>query len=144
MRARKVASVGRPYNYSGTIWPEVPIPEVLSPVFATVGEHVGYLPNNCLVNWYPDGSSTMGYHSDATDNLVEGTHIAIVSLGAQRTLTFRNQADHSRLEAHPLPAGSLMILSAAMQPLWKHAILASPENCGGRMSLTFRCVKSSA
>ena len=32
IRARRVASFGAPYNYSGTVWPEAPIPESLAPV----------------------------------------------------------------------------------------------------------------
>ncbi|MFT5096791.1 MAG: alkylated DNA repair dioxygenase AlkB, partial [Psychrobacter okhotskensis] len=41
----------------------------------------GYLPNNCLVNYYLDGSSKMGFHSDDTSQLADGTGVAILSLG---------------------------------------------------------------
>jgi alkylated DNA repair dioxygenase AlkB len=142
IRARKSASFGLPYNYSGITWPAVPFPEPLHPVLATLTPRLGYTPNNCLANYYLDGSSTMGYHADATDNLVPGTGIAILSLGAPRTLTFRHNQDRQRLERYLLAAGSLLFMTAALQADWKHAILAD-EVPGGRISLTFRCLMSS-
>lgn len=39
-----------------------------------------------------DGTSSMGYHSDQTDNLEKNTGIAIISLGAERILRFRKIA----------------------------------------------------
>jgi alkylated DNA repair dioxygenase AlkB len=84
----------------------------------------------------------MGFHTDATDDLVPGTGIAVVSLGAERTITFRNQRDRQLLEHYPLKSGSLLYMSPEMQLEWKHGILAAENAGGGRISLTFRCMKS--
>jgi alkylated DNA repair dioxygenase AlkB len=140
MRARQAASFGVPYNYSGISWPACPFPDDLVPVLERVATRVGWRPNNCLAHFYPDGRSTMGFHSDATDELETATGIAVVSLGAERTITFRHQAER-RLEQYPLLSGSLLVMSRTLQADWKHAILAAEGLDGGRISLTFRCMK---
>ena len=86
----------------------------------------------------------MGFHSDATDELEPGTGIAIVSLGAERDITFRpiGERDRTRDEGYRLPSGSLLWRSAVMQSAWRHAILTDPAATGGRVSLTFRRMKS--
>ena len=140
--ARKAASFGVPYNYSGIVWPAAPFPELLLPVLARVTEAIGFTPNNCLAHYYPSGGSTMGFHSDGTDELEAGTGIAIVSLGAERTITFRRIDDKTVIERYPLRSGSLFWMSGRMQAAWKHAILADESVTGGRVSLTFRQMKS--
>jgi alkylated DNA repair dioxygenase AlkB len=142
IRARLAASFGLPYNYSGIVWPEAPFPELLVPVLDLVSDAVGYRPNNCLAHYYPDGGSTMGFHSDATDDLEAGTGIAIVSLGAERPLTFRNLQDRAVRESYPMRGGSLFYMSPRMQVKWQHGILAQEEVEGGRISLTFRRMKA--
>jgi alkylated DNA repair dioxygenase AlkB len=141
MKARKAASFGLPYNYSGVTWPAFPFPDVLLAVLQRVAARLGYRPNNCLAHYYPDGDSNMGFHSDATDDLVMGTGIAVVSLGAERSITFRNQHDRQALEHYPLKSGSLLYMTPEMQVDWKHAILPVRDSVGGRISLTFRCMK---
>ncbi len=137
IRARKSASFGTPYNYSGIDYPTIAFPVHLLPTADQLEQKLGYRSNNCLANFYPDGVSTMGFHSDSTTQLEPGTGIAIISLGAERTLTFRHQEDRTRLESFRLPSGSLLFMSAVMQNEWKHAILPE-EGAGPRISLTFR------
>lgn len=140
LRARKTASFGQPYNYSGVTYDAVPFPELLLPLLAAVNERLGYASNNCLANFYPSGESTMGFHADSTNELVAGTGIAIVSLGAARAITFRANADKS-VELHlPLPPGSLLFMASETQQSWKHGLHPS-TNSGGRISLTFRQIR---
>jgi alkylated DNA repair dioxygenase AlkB len=141
IRARQAASFGQPYNYSGIEWPFSPFPQVLVPLLNRVSESLGYIPNNCLANYYPSGESTMGFHSDSAEGLEPGTGIAIVSLGAERTITFRRIDDKSATESYRLPSGSLLWMSLEMQTQWKHAVLVDTAVNGGRISLTFRRMK---
>lgn len=141
MRARKAASFGVPYDYSGIEWPAAPMPDSIGDILERVAERVGFRPNNCLAHFYPDGSSTMGLHSDSTEDLEPGTGIGIVSLGTQRLITFRNRNDR-RLEHYALSSGSLLYMTPEMQADWKHGILAAQEVAGGRISLTFRRMKA--
>ena len=76
MRARKTASVGIPYNYSGMEYPVTEMLPELLPICQKIQEKLHFYPNNCLVNYYPDGESSMGFHSDATESLAEGTGVS--------------------------------------------------------------------
>jgi len=137
MRARKTASFGVAYNYSNITYDAIPMHPLLIPIVDKLESCLGYRPNNCLLNFYPDGDATMGFHSDATEELSPGTGIAIVSLGSSRNITFRNKQDKSIEHAYRLLRGSLLHMSAEVQFSWKHAILVQPD-AGARISLTFR------
>ena len=137
MTARKTASYGKAYNYSQI---EYPYQEFL-PALAVINKKlipvIGFEPNNCLINYYMDGKSKMGYHSDQTDILEANTGIAIVSLGETRTLKFKQIEDETKTESYQLIAGSLIYMSQEIQSEWKHAIPKS-DTANGRISLTFR------
>ena len=140
MRARKTASFGAPYNYAQMSYPAREFPAQLAALLPALENKIGWLPNNCLINFYADGAATMGFHADATDILADGTGVAIVSLGDERALTFKNIADKSVRFEQPMPAGSLLSMSAATQSAWLHGILKQ-DGAGPRMSLTFRRLK---
>ncbi len=137
MRARKTASFGVPYNYSGIHYAECEMPPELASLGSRIASLAGYRPNNCLCNFYPDGDSTMGFHSDLTDSLSPDSGIAIVSLGSERMLSFRRTADREDRRCYPLQPGSLLIMSIATQAHWQHGI-AKDKSEAGRISLTFR------
>lgn len=143
MRARLTASFGQPYNYSGISYPPNVWPPALAEVVDALERRLGFRPNNCLANYYPTGEATMGFHADSVSELTPATGVAIVSLGAERVLRFRQIADRSILCDFPLPSGSLLYMPATVQAEWKHAVPAQPE-CGPRISLTFRCLKIEA
>lgn len=140
MKARKTASYGVPYNYSGITYAERAMLPCLLPLCDQLERKLGYRPNNCLLNYYPDGKSTMGYHSDSTKELVEGTGISIVSLGAARSISFRSKAEVDRVISYELPTGSLMHMDAETQDDWKHA-LPKARDAGPRISMTFRLIR---
>lgn len=140
MRARKTATFGTPYNYSGLTYDEAPMHPRLVPVVDRLEQRLGFRPNNCLLNYYPDGESTMGFHSDSEVELVPGTGVTIVSLGAERNITFRRRQDKEGGCSYPLTGGSLLYMPPGLQQEWKHAILQQ-EGVGGRISLTFRRIK---
>lgn len=137
MTSRKTASFGEAYNYSQISYPFRAFPQAIQTLVETIHATLGFEPNNCLINYYLDGKSKMGFHSDQTDILHEGTGVVIVSLGETRTLRFRNIHDHSIIHNFELPAGSLIYMSNDVQQEWQHAIPTS-DTTEGRMSLTFR------
>lgn len=139
IRSRKAASFGLPYNYSGTVWPETAFPAILVQVLDHVEARLGYRPTNCLALYYEDGGSSLGYHSDSTASLVPGTGIAVLSLGAERAISFRHQITRV-VESYALRSGSMLWMTAAMQSSWKHGVLSDRNVTGGRISLAFRCM----
>ena len=140
MRARKTASFGKAYNYSQINYSDQPFLPQLANIANQIKDTIGFYPNNCLINYYLDGNSKMGFHADQTDILVEKTGVVIISLGATRTLRFRNIADKSIQVDYPLPSGSLIYMTDTVQEYWHHAIPKSSTQ-DGRISLTFRKLK---
>jgi len=137
MTARKTASFGKAYNYSQIKYPYqefLPELEIINKKLKTV---IGFEPNNCLINYYLDGTSKMGYHSDQTDILSKGTGITIVSVGETRTLKFRNIENPDWFINYELTSGSLVYMTQEIQTLWQHSIPKSNTK-NGRISLTFR------
>ncbi|BDD05292.1 alpha-ketoglutarate-dependent dioxygenase AlkB [Aureibacter tunicatorum] len=137
MSSRKTASFGLAYNYSQISYPYQDFPDRFKNIIISIHAELGFEPNNCLVNYYLDGKSKMGFHSDQTDILDEGTGVAIVSLGATRVLRFRRIDDKETIKDFELPSGTLIFMSNEIQKNWQHAIPKS-ETENGRMSLTFR------
>lgn len=118
MQARKTASFGRAYNYSQISYPETVMPDPLQTLIQQMSPIVGFEPNNCLINYYLDGKSKMGFHSDQTDILYENTGIAIVSLGTERILRFRNITNPDVIMDYLLPSGSLIYMTQEVQSKW--------------------------
>lgn len=140
MHARKTASFGKAYNYSQISYPYQEFTSELKSIVDAIHNTLNFAPNNCLINYYLDGKSKMGFHSDQTDILFEGTGVAIVSVGETRTLRFRNIENKEILKDYNLPSGSLIYMTNEVQDEWQHAIPKSDTE-KGRMSLTFRKMK---
>lgn len=139
MRARKTASFGVAYDYSQITYPAAPMMPPLAALCDALESELGFPANNALLNYYPDGEASMGFHSDSAEELAAGTGVAIISLGAPRLMVFRLKADRSVETAVALPSGSLLFMPAAMQADWLHAIPKAP-GAGPRISVTFRQV----
>lgn len=140
MSARKTASYGVAYNYSQMQYPYKEFPKELTIITEKILEKLHYKPNNCLINYYSNGKSKMGYHSDQTDILCENTGIAIISLGDTRKIRFRKIENPEEIKEFSLPPGSLFYMTAGLQKEWQHAI----PKCNSeksRISLTFRKIK---
>jgi alkylated DNA repair dioxygenase AlkB len=137
MRSRQTASMGIPYNYAGGTYPEAPWHPAVAALRDAVGAALAFTPTNCLMNRYPTGDHIIGWHVDDVDILAPGTGIAIVSLGAPRTLRLRSGGDPFVYELVRLEPGSLFVMDQALQHTHKHAIKREP-GAGERISLTFR------
>jgi len=142
MRNRKTASCGQPYNYSGMTYSAIPLHPLLIPIVERLEARLGFRPNNCLLNFYESGEATMGFHSDSIAELVPGTGVAIVSLGARRSITFQSKGGTKEEFDFSLVSGSLLYMPPEIQEDWRHAIRKQPET-GGRISLTFRQISNS-
>ncbi|WP_299437741.1 alpha-ketoglutarate-dependent dioxygenase AlkB [uncultured Aquimarina sp.] len=137
MTARKTASFGKAYNYSQISYPYQEFTDELKTIVRLIDKALFFEPNNCLLNYYLDGKSSMGFHSDQTDILSKGTGVAIVSIGETRTLRFRNIKNREFRKDYKLTSGSLIYMTNELQDEWQHAIPKSDTD-KGRMSLTFR------
>ena len=139
MKARKTASFGVSYDYSGMTYPQTVMHPALEPICKAIENELGFLPNNCLINYYPDGNASMGYHSDSSEELKEGTGVAIVSLGSARHIFYRSKQNKELKHEYSLKSGSLLYMSKDIQGNWMHAI-PKERDVGERISLTFRLI----
>lgn len=117
---------------------------------------VGHPLNHALIQMYRDGQDNISEHSDKTLDIVRGSSIVNVSLGAQRVMTLRTKKsastdgeDGRQKQQVPMPHGSMFILGPQSNTRWLHGIRPDkrPESeksheekayNGERISLTFR------
>lgn len=147
---------------------------LLSPFSPTVDEIrniveriLGHPLNHALIQLYRDGEDRISEHSDKTLDIVRGSYICNVSIGAERIMTLRTKAAASKEEVSgtggkaaesgrctekvPMPHNSLFVLGEKSNMRWLHGIRpdkrpdpskSTEEKAfnGERISLTFRNV----
>ncbi|KAF3914500.1 hypothetical protein AA313_de0206832 [Arthrobotrys entomopaga] len=140
--------------------PLLPFSKTVEEIRTHVEKKLGHPVNHVLIQLYRGGTDYISEHSDKTLDIVKGSSIVNVSLGAQRVMTLRTkkkeadekaEADEEerKVQKIPLPNNSMFILGLPTNQLWTHSInqdkrLArekSPEELafnGERISLTFR------
>lgn len=119
--------------------------------------------NHVLIQCYRGGNDYISEHSDKTLDIVPGSYIANVSLGAERTMVFRTKrgdrkptsvaadSPNNKRQAVrlPMPHNSLVKMGQATNAKWLHGIKADKRPVqektkaelaweGVRISLTFR------
>ena len=139
MKRRKTAIFGVAYNYSGMTYPQTAMLHELTPICTKIEWAIGFTPNNCLMNYYLDGNSTIGYHSDNLAELEGGTGVVIISLGAERYISYRYKEEQTIKSKYLLNNGSLLYMDDRVQEKWMHAI-PQQKGTGERISLTFRAI----
>jgi alkylated DNA repair dioxygenase AlkB len=113
----------------------------------------------CFLNKYLDQSDQLNWHADDSPEMDDSRPIAIVSLGVEREIWFRQKLppgvrgqteNHVTLDYGPnlemvpsieklkLGHGSLCLMGAGMQDTWQHRIPKASFKSGVRVSLTFR------
>ncbi|KAF9222132.1 hypothetical protein BS17DRAFT_783849 [Gyrodon lividus] len=142
---------------------ESPALRPFSPTVSSIREHVqkvlAHPVNHVLIQHYRSGADYISEHSDKTIDIVRGSKVVNVSIGARRVMTLRLKRDGVQNAGRdgtprpsqkiPLPHNSMFVLGLDTNAKWLHAInhdkrpshLKSPEEQfmnGERISLTFR------
>ncbi len=87
---------------------------------------------------YRDGADSVAWHGDRIGrSRYQDTIVAIVSLGATRTLALRPRGG-GRSVRLTAGHGDLIVMGGSCQRTWEHAILKTTERVGPRMSIQFR------
>ncbi len=137
-RGLKTAVFGVPFADGAPSSTVAPLPSALQVVADAVAQRVGWQPNRCRLNYYPQRRSALGMHEDPTEGLEAGTGVAIVSVGATRVMVFERD-DGSDVFGRELRPGSLMVIGLASSVGWRHGVPARP-GVGPRIGLIFRRV----
>ncbi|KAG6860665.1 hypothetical protein C0995_008852 [Termitomyces sp. Mi166 len=137
-----------------------------SPTVAKIRDHVhkvlNHPVNHVLIQHYRSGKDYISEHSDKTIDVVRGSNIVNVSIGAQRVMTLREKGpprngapppEEEKVprasQRIPLPHNSIFVMGPETNKKWLHGInhdnralksKSSAElfNNGERISLTFR------
>jgi nicotinamidase-related amidase/alkylated DNA repair dioxygenase AlkB len=128
----------------------LPISPTVQSIRREVEKAIGHPVNHVLIQLYRGGEDNISEHSDKTLDIVRGSFIVNVSLGAMRTMTLRTKksalatpasdqqrrastpASSPRVDADvkrstqqiPLPHNSLFVLGQHTNRVWLHAIRA--------------------
>lgn len=147
---RLVYSYGEPgisYSYSGqkdipdTNWP-AEMNEIRKKL-ATIHPD-GLEPNYLLLNYYRNGADKIGAHSDDEPDLISGSHIFSITLGAERKFVIRNVNNNLDKVETTLAHGSLLDMYGDFQNKYTHEIPATTQCHLGRINLTFRYMNPSS
>ncbi|KAF5376009.1 hypothetical protein D9757_008817 [Collybiopsis confluens] len=118
---------------------------------------LGHPVNHALIQLYRTGKDYISEHSDKTIDVVRGSTIVNVSLGARRVMTLRTKKDSTeeggRRRSHkfPLAHNSMFVMGLETNRRWLHGInqdnrlvtMKDQEEFafgGERISLTFRWI----
>ncbi|KAF4121006.1 Isochorismatase family [Geosmithia morbida] len=144
--------------------PLLPFSPTVLKIKAATEKHLGHTLNHVLIQFYRDGKDYISEHSDKTLDIVKGSYIANVSLGAERTMVLRTkrrakdlpvpegtatEGPRRQTQHAKLPHNSLCRMGLRTNMKWLHAIRqdkrAEKEKTatelafsGSRISLTFR------
>ncbi|HXZ71660.1 MAG TPA: alpha-ketoglutarate-dependent dioxygenase AlkB, partial [Streptosporangiaceae bacterium] len=87
---------------------------------------------------YRDGRDSVAWHGDTTGRgATQDTVVAIVSLGAPRTLALRPRHGGPAIR-HDLGHGDLLVMGGSCQRTWEHAVPKTTRAAGPRISVQFR------
>lgn len=141
---RKTYAFGNPglaYRYSGTRKQAHPWPPVLGRLLAQLRFDHNAEFNFALANMYPDGSASIGAHADDESDIVKGSPIVGISLGATRDFILTTSGSNTRVASVPLEHGSAIVMAGETQRWYRHAVPARKRVGMPRVSLTFRVMK---
>ena len=135
---------GRSYTFSKVVHKEEPITDpYLVHLLHWVQTHSGRPYNGLLVNWYQDGSHSIGWHSDKENELVPGSCIYSFSFGQERDFHIRKRDTQGDVIKLKLCNNSLLIMGENMQSHYQHSVpKRALSSCPGRrINVTMRLFK---
>ncbi|GAA0993497.1 alpha-ketoglutarate-dependent dioxygenase AlkB [Acrocarpospora macrocephala] len=88
---------------------------------------------------YRDGRDSVAWHGDRIGRgRTEDTMVAIISIGAPRSLLLRPRGGGGPTLRHDLGHGDLLVMGGSCQRTWEHAVPKSARAMGPRISIQFR------
>ncbi len=146
-----VNDFGAPYTYGTGRGRREYLPRVKTPQIDRMQNMLAMMTGHnlevCFLNRYLDQSDQLGWHADNSPEMDDARPIAIISLGVEREIWFREndpQANMLRIVSEKpihkllLGNGSLCLMAPGMQDTHQHRIPKASRQVGERISLTYR------
>lgn len=131
----------KPYAYSGVEHESTNFTKTVHKIKMGVEKKLQQSFNSVLINFYRNGTDSMGWHADNEKILGQNPTIASVSLGELRNFKLKHIKTGEKINIQ-LPNGSLLVMKGETQHFWKHSIPKTKKEIGGRINLTFRTLIS--
>ncbi len=140
---------GASYSYGGIRklarrWGKGTMGRIVNRIRAKVTEKTGQRPKIVVGNFYSDGDTAIGLHSDDERDLDPTAPIVSVSFGATRDMVFKHKKGEMNDIKIALPSGSMIEMHPPCQSIWKHSIPVRKTVTTGRFNFTFRVLKGSS
>jgi alkylated DNA repair dioxygenase AlkB len=104
----------------------------------SLGREYGTEFNSCLLNLYPSGWNSVGWHFDRC--VTSGEVVAGVSLGATRRFRARPRTGDGPSHGWDVGHGDLYVMGGPFQDRFQHSVPKTTRDVDARLSLTFRHV----
>jgi alkylated DNA repair dioxygenase AlkB len=131
---------GKPYTYSGRTMHPLPWTQTLLEIKQQVEPVAGVIFSTALLNFYRDGSDSMGWHRDNERSLGPDPVIGSLSFGATRKFQFRDHKDKKNVHSIGLANGSFLLMKGETQKHWEHRLPKTTRPIGPRINITFRVI----
>lgn len=125
------------FEYSGKVMLPKKIPDYFIPLIGKIKEDFGIEFDGILINYYPDGSANMGYHSDPVDNKWSNNFI-VFSIGAHREFIFRENENKENKIKFEFNDGDIIYMYDYCQDKFEHCVKKSKELDRDRISIVFK------
>ncbi|RKR73750.1 alpha-ketoglutarate-dependent dioxygenase AlkB [Frondihabitans australicus] len=138
----RVVDVPRLVSWFG---PGAPLPDPTLPeAMDRLNDHYGRPPRQVFETaglcFYRTGDDSIAWHGDRVGPAIDrDTMVAIVSVGAARTLAVRSRAT-GVVRRFPLGHGDLLVMGGSCQRTQEHAIAKTRSAVGPRISIQYRPV----
>ena len=128
---------GLTFEYSGKSMIPQSIPTFLESIRLSLKSDFGIDFDGVLINYYSNGDSSMGYHSDPIDNKWSNQFI-ILSIGGSREFIFRENEEKKNKIRYQFEDGDLIYMFDDCQEKFEHCVKKSKNDTSDRISLVFK------
>lgn len=139
-KSMAISDQGLVYRYAGVERVGKPWHPLLQRLRDRLERDTGHRFNFVLCNLYPDGKAGLGWHADNEPEVMEGSTIASISLGAERE--FRLKKRGTNVEQHVvLENTSLLLMQGDTQQHYLHSV-PKDGSTQPRLNFTFRLLRT--
>ncbi len=122
----------------GSLYPDLVLTRAQDALNDFYGRPPGQVFATAGLCFYRTGDDSVAWHGDRVGRTIDrDTMVAIVSVGAARTLSVRPKGGGETLR-FPVGHGDLIVMGGSCQRTHEHAILKTKQAVGPRISIQFR------